>query len=169
MDIQIRKGGLEDLDSFLTLIRETKAAMEQQDWFFLDPEEEIRDLMERRAMELWVAMDSGRMAGAFSLIHPGLEPFNYGFDLGFPEAMLRRVVHMDTVAVHPHYRGRGLMGRLMEVMEGELAKVPGRILICTIHPDNVYSLNNVRRRGYSVAGEKAKYGSVRLFLRKDLP
>lgn len=169
MEIIIRKGTIADTEPFIQLLQETKAAMVNQDWFFLDPPEEIREMMESGAMELWVAMDGDRMAGAFDLIHPGLKPYNYGYDLEFEKEELLRVVQMDTAAVHPDYRGLGLQKRLMETAEAEVRKESGRILLCTIHPDNVYSLNNVKKQGYSIEKKLPKYGSVRLFLRKDLP
>lgn len=169
MEIVIRKGSRKDTEQFIRLLQETKAAMTNQDWFFLDPAEEIREMMEKGSMELWVAMDGDRVAGAFDLIRPGLESYNYGYDLDFTESDLLRVVQMDTAAVHPDYRGMGLQKRLMETAEREIRKESGRILLCTIHPDNIYSLNNVLKQGYSIEKKLPKYGSVRLFLRKDLP
>lgn len=169
MELIIRKGTLQDTDSVIQLFQEARAAMTNQDWFFLDPPEEVREMMESGIMELWVAMDGDRLAGAFDLIHPGLDPMNYGYDLGFEKGDLMRVVQMDTAAVHPDYRGHGLQKRLMETAEAEIRKQSGRILLCTIHPDNVYSLNNVLRQGYTIEKKLPKYGSVRLFLRKDLP
>lgn len=169
MEIEIRKGTNRDTEGFIQLLQETKAGMVNQDWFFLDAPEDVRAMMENGVMELWVAMDGHRIAGAFDLIHPGLEEYNYGYDLDFDEERLLRVVQMDTAAVHPDYRGLGLQKKLMETAEAEIRKMSGRILLCTIHPDNVFSLNNVLKQGYSVEKKLPKYGSVRYVLRKDLP
>ena len=169
MEIQIRKGNLQDTESFIRLLTEAKEGIRNPEWFFLDPPEEIRAFMESGVMKLWVAMDGGRMAGAFDLLYPGLDSYNYGYDLGFDKAHLLRVVQMDTAAVHPDYRGLGLQKRLMETAEGEIRKTPGRILLCTVHPDNVYSLNNVLKQGYTIEKKVEKYASVRYVLRKDLP
>lgn len=169
MDLLIRKGTNQDTEPFIRLLQETKAAMTNQEWFFLDAPEDVRAMMESGAMELWVAMDGERLAGAFDLIHPGLESYNYGYDLGFEKEELQRVVQMDTAAVHPDYRGLGLQKKLMETAEAEIRKGSGKILLCTIHPDNRYSLNNVLKQGYSIEKKLPKYGSVRYVLRKDLP
>ena len=94
-----------------------------------------------------------------------MEKFNLGYDLNFSAEDLMRVVHMDTAAVHPDYRGQKLQHRMMLHAEKELA---GKILLCTIHPDNRYSLNNVLKQGYTIEKKLEKYGSIRYLLRKDL-
>ena len=169
MSIVIRKGTVADTENYIRLLRESKAAMANPEWFCVDPPEEIREMMQSGMMRLWVAMDADRLAGAFDYLVPGLESYNYGYDLGFDEAMLLRVVQMDSAAVHPDYRGQGLQKRLMESAEEEIRRESGRILLCTVHPDNVYSLRNVLNQGYVIQKELPKYGSVRCFLRKDLP
>ena len=169
MEFQIRKGTLEDMDAFLKLLYDAKEATADPEWFFLDPEEEIRGYMADGVMELWVAMDGDRMAAGFDLLHLGLDTTNYGYDLDFSEEELLRAVQMDTAAVHPAYRGHGLQRKLMEAAEEEIRKEPNRILLCTVHPDNVYSLNNVQKLGYAIEKKVEKYASVRYVLRKDLP
>lgn len=168
MDIRIRKGGREDVERYIRLLHEVKAGMKEQEWFFIDPDEQTRRMMENGLMELWVAEDGCRLAGAFTILHPGLDPVNYGHDLGFDEELLLRVVQMDTAAVHPDYRGLSLQKRLMAAAETEIRKLPGRILLCTIHPENRYSLNNVLKQEYSIEKTVEKYGSLRHILRKDL-
>lgn len=167
MNITIRKGTLADTENYIRLLREVKDAMAEQDWFFLDPPDAVREMMADGSMRLWVAEDGDRLAGAFDLLLPGTDGNNYGYDLGFDEEMLLRVVQMDTAAVHPDYRGLGLQKRLME--EAQKAIPSGSILLCTIHPENRFSLNNVLKQGYTIEKKLPKYGSVRYILRKDLP
>lgn len=165
MDIQIRKIGKEEVHKYLEFLHEVKALMEQDEWFFLDPDEEVYEMMEQDAMGIWLAQDGERIAAVFCVVYPGMKEFNLGYDLGFSEDDLHRVVHMDTVAVHPDYRGQGLQHRMMLHAEQELT---GRILMCTIHPDNKYSLNNVLKQGYTIKMRVEKYGSIRYILQKNL-
>ena len=169
MNIIIRKGSTADTERMLQLLHKVKDDMENQDWFFLDPDEEIRKMMESGVMQLWLAEDGDRVAAIFDYIIPGLNGYNYGYDLGFSEEDLLRVVQMDTAAVDPSYRGLKLQKTLMQRAEQEIREMPGRILLSTIHPDNRYSLNNLLAQDYSVEKKVAKYGSVRYVLRKDLP
>ena len=165
MDIQIRKIGMDEVHKYLEFLHEVKAVMEQDEWFFLDPDEEVYEMMAQNAMDIWLAEDGARIAAVFCVVYPGLRPVNLGYDLGLEEEDLKRVVHMDTAAVHPEYRGQGLQHRMMRHSEEELG---GKILMCTIHPDNRYSLNNVLKQGYTIEKKTEKYGSIRYILRKDL-
>ena len=165
MDIQIRKIGMDELDKYLEFTHIVQDMMAQNDWFFLDPDEEVREMMDRDAVGVWLAEDGDRVAAVFCIVYPGMADFNIGYDLGFSEADLKRVVHMDTAAVHPDYRGLGLQNRMMLHAERELGD---KILLCTIHPDNCYSLNNALKLGYTIEKRTERYDSVRYILRKDL-
>ena len=165
MDIGIRKIEMDEVNKYLAFLHEVKAMMEEDEWFFLDPDEEVYEMMEQDAMGIWLAEEGERIAAVFCVVYPELRPFNLGYDLAFSEADLKRVVHMDTAAVHPDYRGQGLQHRMMLHAEQELG---GRILMCTIHPDNCYSLNNVLKQGYAIEKKTEKYGSIRYVLRKEI-
>ena len=84
------------------------------------------------------------------------------------EVQLRKVVCMDTAAVHPDYRGRGIQKRLLETAETYLQGTGERYLLCTIHPENRFSLNNALKQGYEIRRTLEKYGSVRHVLCKKI-
>ena len=168
MELKFRKGTLEDVERFTAFLEEVKAEMTQQEWFYLDPPDTVREMMADGTMELWVAMDDNRMAAAFDILHPGLASFNYGYDLGLTEEELMQVVHMDTSAVQKDYRGMGLQRKMVQTAEMALNGQGRKILLCTVHPDNCYSLNNMLKQGYTIQKRVAKYGSERLLLRKDI-
>lgn len=170
MAIRIRKGSAADTESYLQLLHVVKEHMDHPEWFYLDPDEDVRAMMANGMMELWVAEDEdGTLAGGFDIIHPGLAECNYGWDLDFSESELMRVIQMDTAAVHPDYRGQKLQWKLMQEAEKSISQKHRGILLCTVHPDNRYSLQNVLKQDYTIVKKKEKYGSVRYILRKDLP
>ena len=168
MEITIRKGTLDDTEDFIRLLDSVREGMEHKEWFYLDPPETVREMMGDGTMELWVAMDGDSLAGAFDLLHPGLEEYNYGYDLGFDKEQLLRVINMDSAAVAPDYRGLGLQRRLLETAEKELAERGEYYLLCTIHPENKYSLSNALKQGYEIQRTLPKYGSVRHVLCKKI-
>ncbi len=166
--MEIRKGNREDTEQFIELLYDVRNGMEHPEWFFLDSPQEIRELMDNGTMQLWLAVDGNRLAAALDILIPGLEEYNYGYDLGLDEADLPRVINMDSAAVRPDYRGQGLQKRLLEAAEHEIAQMGDRILLCTVHPDNRFSLDNVLKQGYAIQRKIEKYGSVRFVLRKDI-
>ncbi len=168
MEIVIRKGKMEDVENFIRLLQDVRAGMEHKEWFYLDPPEDVWEMMKNGTMQLWVAMDGDRMAAAFDLLTPGLEAYNYGYELNFSQDQLMKVINMDTAAVHPNYRGMGLQKRLLETAEQDVLGAGERILLCTVHPENRFSLNNVLKLGYTVQKKTEMYGSVRCILRKDI-
>lgn len=168
MAIIFRKGSLSDADAFVQFLAEVRADMVQKDWLYLDPPEMIREMMAGGILELWVAMDGDRVAAAFSILHPGLESFNYGYELGLTKEELLSVVHMDTSAVHPAYRGQGLQRKMVQTAEEALSGRGEKILLCTVHPENQYSLRNMQTQGYSIRKRVEMYGSERYILQKNI-
>lgn len=167
--MELRKGRKEDAQAFADLLQKVREGMTHPEWFYLDPPEETMRKISASQLQLWVAMDGSTMAGAFSVLFPGLEGENYGYDLELPREELMHVVNMDTAAVHPDYRGMGLQKKLMQMAEQELLQTGRKILLCTVHPDNHHSLQNVLDQGYTIQAKRSKYGSVRYLLRKDIP
>ena len=164
MEITIRKGNLSELEDFMAFTHDIQDVMAQKDWFAVDPDEETRELAEAGDLEFWMAESQGRLAGVFSIVHPRLREYNLGRETGLTDPELLQVTHMDTAAVHPDFRGQGLQRRLIQAGERELQ---GRILMCTIHPDNQYSLKNALKLGYQIQKKVARYGSIRYILQKN--
>lgn len=168
MGITFRKGTYCDVERFLSLVQRVREEMTKKEWFYLDAPEDVRSMVANGTMEFWLAVDGETTAAVFSIIIPGMDACNYGYDLGFSNEMLLQVINMDTVAVHPDYRGQGLQRKLMTIAESEILQQGSRILLCTIHPENQYSLQNAQRQGYAIQAKLEKYGSVRYVLRKDI-
>lgn len=168
MEFLFRKGTLEDTETLIRFLDGVKSAMSQQEWFYLDPPDTVRRLMAEGSMELWMAMDKDRVAAVFTIIHPGLCSDNYGWDLALPEEELLQVIHMDTAAVDPDYRGFGLQGKMMRLAEQGLCGRGRKILLSTVHPDNRFSLNNLLKLEYRIQKRVGKYGSERYILQKEI-
>ena len=159
---------MEDIEPFIALLSYVKQNMEQKEWLYLDSPDEVREMMRNGTMALWVAVDGKRIVGAFDTLNPKLSAYNYGYTIGLTDEELLRVIHMDTAVVHPEYRGKGLQKHLMQCAEMDLADSGKHILMCTVHPQNRFSLNNVLSLGYSICNTIAMYGSERHILRKNL-
>lgn len=77
---------------------------------------------------------------------------------------LEHTAVMDVIAVHEQHRGKGLQTILSQMAEEEL-KVRGFLgLVATVHPENIYSLNNFLKAGYQIVWEGNLYNNQRRFL-----
>ncbi|WP_349947178.1 GNAT family N-acetyltransferase [Lacrimispora sp. BS-2] len=134
--------------------------IQEKDWFVADDSEYIFHTLKEgngigyKAFE----KDTGALAGVFIAALPGKGEENLGLDIGLPEEELAKVAHMETVAILPGYRGNGLQYSMMKSAEEELWKQGYRYLMCTVHPENRYSKDNMIKQGYKVVMTKEKYG-----------
>lgn len=145
--------------------------IEQKDWFVADDSEYTRHTLTEgngigyKAFEA----ESGTLAGVFIAALPGDREENLGRDIGLSQEELGKVAHMESVAILPEYRGNGLQYILMKTAEEELRKQGFRHLMCTVHPENKYSRNNMIKQGYRVVLTKEKYGGyLRDILLKEI-
>lgn len=172
MNFTFKKAGKDDIAALTQLIEEVWKVIEHSEWFAIYPEEVgeyMNDLLNRQKGTIWKAVDAvaNQLAGMYIVTYPETDSDNLGYDIGLSGSELSRVAHMDTVAVHPLYRGHGLQQKLTSFVEKELFSAGFCYLMCTIHPDNSYSRHNMEACGYQVVKEVLKYGGLpRLVLLK---
>lgn len=173
MEFELKKATAIEADYLTLLIKDVWNNMEHKEWFAPDENDHyIRHLIETGTGVVWTAVEkvSAETAGMFIIVYPGKEnPDNLGYDIELPSNELCKVAHMDTVVVHPHFRGYGLQRLLTEKAEKELQKAGYRHLLCTVHPDNLFSRTNMEKVGYRCAKQVLKYGGLpRLILWKEI-
>lgn len=171
MPFQIKLASAQDFDAVLTLIQAVWACLPQKEWFAADPPSQTRRLLEQGKMTAYQAVETktGKLAGVFLTAFPGRSRENLGRDIGLPDTELERVAHMDTAAILPEYRGNRLQIRLMRRAEEDLRQQGFGYLLCTVHPDNRFSRDNMLRQGYQAVKITKKYGGLpREILCKEL-
>lgn len=172
MDFIIKQTDTNDISDVIRIIREVYELLPQERkvWFVVDPEEDMRKMLESDGGRAYKAVEAstGEIAGVLTVVFPKTDPCNLGNDIGLPAEELAFVVHMDTAVVMPQYRGFQLQKRLMQYAETELAREGCRYLCCTAHPENVYSKNNILAQGYQIMTTKEKYGGFlrHVFMKK---
>lgn len=159
-EIEIFQAGRESLEEAVRLVRNTAEKMKEKSWFVAESLEEFDRWMRKDQGWLYVAKDcsSGQLAGMFFVVLPGMEEENLGYDIGMQGRQLYECAIMDTVVVLPEYRGMHLQYEMMQTAERKLHKEGYRYLLCTVHPENKFSRENVKRQGYKKILTKEKYG-----------
>lgn len=160
-----------DIHSYIKLIRTIWQDMPEKTWFTMDDEDVITERLLNHTAWIYTAKETvtDSLAGIFMVTFPALSEENLGRDLGFPDTDLLRTAHMDTAVILPAYRGHHLQQKLMEAAERDLTQAEFKHLLCTIHPDNCFSLQNAAAQGYRIARSTTKYNNLpRYILHKAL-
>ncbi len=103
----------------------------------------------------------GLVAGYFLLRLPNAQDAdNLGRDANLAAGDLSLVAHLESVAVHPAFRGRGL-ARIMAKRLVEKARAAGKKhLFATVAPDNTASLAMLASLGLTVYHTRPKYAGL---------
>lgn len=171
MDFIIEKALPSDYQLFADIIQSVWEGMPQKEWFMADNAEYTYHMLTSGQGIGYKAIETAtkEVAGTFMATIPGLKEDNLGYDVGLSKEQLLQVAHMDSVAILPPFRGQKLQYRLMQKAEQDLKQKGIHYLLCTVHPDNCYSRNNVLRQGYHVVTQKEKYGgNIRDILMKQI-
>lgn len=174
MDFEIRRAVPQDIPGIMRVMDEMKRNASHPDWFVTDEEPFFRERISgdgstgERGFTLVAEAPGGEIAGFFVVTYP-LPGKNLGSYLSYTREQLDQAVTMDTTAVLARYRGHGLQRKMAAAAEKAIDRTGVRYLLCTIHPDNSYSLGNMQKLGYVVKATAECYGGrLRYVLEKDL-
>ena len=180
MEFEIKRAFPEDADGLFFIMEEVTAGIANPEWFIDDDADYIRAHIGHIPLAgedcgftlKAVTQIDGRevIAGFFMVDFPGTGVRNLGHHIALSEEKLAKAAHMDSVVVLPQFRGHKLQYRLITAAEEVLRRETDyTIWMATVHPDNGYSLDNVRAHGYEVVAEAVKYGGYRRYvLMKEL-
>lgn len=194
LKFEFSKASKIDIPDILQLMRTVKEAMPQKEWFVDDNEDYLHYLLNGHGFILLAKAEATQRLAAFSMVKfPGLSEDNLGFHLGFSEKQLLQCVHMDSCVVHPDFRGQHLQSRMTILAEKQILSCldtlkenqplahldalykqqitssPHYYLLATVHPDNHYSLNSMKRCGYCVMKQTSLYGGLpRVIIMKEI-
>lgn len=160
MNFRIEKATVDEAQKIADLIQEVYEAMPQKEWYVPDNAEYTTKMMSNTKGVVYKAVEeeTGELAGILMALYPGVCKENLGNEIGLSVNQQIEVVHMESAAVLPQYRGHHLQARLMETAEKEAIQRGKHYLMCTIHPSNRFSKGNALSLGYHVMTTKEKYG-----------
>lgn len=127
------------------------------DFFVISSAKRIRWKLENDAFAI-LACDGDDVVAFHVFETPSLESDeNLGRDVGLDDSELGCVLHMDSVAVLPPYRGNNLQRRMMRMGEEEGMRRGRTIFLATVDPRNTPSLKSFLSNGYDIALVRESY------------
>lgn len=168
MNFLFRKASGQDVSGIMEIMNEAAADREHEEWFVSSDEEYVNRHLQEKGFVIVAEEEHGKMAGFFLVMYPN-EKENLGNYLNFTPENLKKVVLMDTAVVASDFRGFGLQGRMLQEAEKYIDTQKYKFALCTVHPDNIYSLRNMQNHGYQVQKTVQCYGGyTRYVLMKKL-
>ena len=143
------------------LLRIMEAAvknLQQRDWFLDDDLDFImRHIDGPDGYTLKYVVD-GVIAGFLIVRYPGISDINLGHYLNLSEEDLLLAAHMESAGVLPEFRGQKIMYQLLSAAIEHEKQSSTKYLFVTVHPDNIYSKNNLISVGFQPIVTLKKYG-----------
>lgn len=75
---------------------------------------------------------------------------------------------LDSVMIKDGYRGSGLQVQVMKILYEEAKRLGIMQIVATVHPNNIYSLNNLIKEGYEIINKINIHGGYRYIVVKDV-
>ncbi|MFO7970090.1 MAG: GNAT family N-acetyltransferase [Bacillota bacterium] len=110
--------------------------------------------------------DNERLIAFLIVRIPNKEKDNLGYNLEIKE--LDKVIHMESLGVHPDYRGKGLQKKMIRYAEKLLEEGKYKYLTCTVSPKNTHSLKNFQALGYEIELKAKKYDGYQRYILKKI-
>lgn len=167
MEFIIRRAEEEDLPGIMSIMEEARNNPQHPDWFMADDADYIREHLQGKGFGIVAEAQDGQIAGFFIVKYPEREK-HLGEFLNYTESQMDQTAVMDSAAVAGAYRGHGLQKKMLQVAEREIDQKRFRYLLCTVHPENRYSLSNMTGQGYEVKAEVNCYGGRRRYVLEKL-
>ena len=149
------------VSEIMDLMHYAKDTVTKKEWFVDDDEPFVRSLLEGKGFIILARPENSRqLAGFFFVKFVGDAPDSLARFSDLSAEKLPYCAHMDSAAVYPEFRGHHLQAQMTAEAEKQLLQTPYRYLFATIHPDNLFSLNNMRSMGYEVINRVRIYGGL---------
>lgn len=155
---KIRIATLDDANEIYNLMKEVYERLEDKDLFVCDDLDYIISQISGNGFAVVACNEEGKIIGSFLIRYPGGSLDNLGRDIGLKEEELEKVAHMESVVVHPDFRGQGLQSQMLRFAENRIEKKA--YFLATVSPYNPASCRSFEKNGYEHVMTKEKYGGL---------
>ena len=151
-DLMVKEKNI-NVDEYLDFINYVKEGMAHPEWLGDFSKEDIMHILSHDA-NIWMFYNGDDIACTMMIIPSSkkdLEKFNIDKDPS-------EVVDYGQMAVNPKYVGNGLQYQMLLELDNYAISKGYKYAASTVHPDNVYSINNIIK-------DKFEYNGFREFTR----
>lgn len=132
-----------DIDEYLEFYKRIRTSMEFPEWLGNFTKEKILNILNQGG-KIWVYYYLNEIVCSFMYIQAdenATELFNINIDANF-------VGECGPILVSPKYRGNGLQNQMLSILQKYCINKQLKLILTTIHPDNIYCINNFTKHNY---------------------
>ncbi len=170
MEFVMEMAGAEQIEELVEIMEDAARNVQKKEWFAAGDEAYIQEMLEGEGFIILAReKESRELAGFFIVVVPGEEDY-MGVYADVPKEDTDKIVHMDTAAVKSSFRGNKLQQKMLEKAEEELVQRMKekqhtvQYRLCSVHPENTFSLFNMTENGYEIKARTQLYGGLERFV-----
>ena len=151
-----------DIDEYIEFREMVKQNMEHPEWLGDFTKEDLINMKNNNSI-IWVYYLEKEPVCSMMLIPSTEKDLNkFEIDLDYKE-----VVDYGPMFVNPKYIGNKLQFQMLKELDNYCIKLGYKYAVGTIHPDNIYSINNLIKDDFNLIGTKEFTRGIRnIYLKK---
>ena len=152
-----------DIDKYIKFREMVKRNMEYPKWFGDFSKEDLINMQNDNSM-IWIYYLDNEPVCSMMLIpstKKSLEKFEIDLEC-------KDVVDYGPMFVNPKYIGNGLQYQMLKVLDYHCQNTRYKYVASTVHPDNIYSINNLLKDNFILKGRKEFKRGIRNIYMKEL-
>lgn len=138
-----------DIDYYIEFRDSVKKHMPYPDWLGDFTKDDLEELHSQGAI-IWIYYLEQIPVCSMMLIPSTKKSLNK-FELNYDE---REVVDYGPMFVHPKYRGNRLQYQMLNELDKYCLESGYKYAVTTVHPDNIYSIQNLIKDGFKLITKK---------------
>lgn len=152
-----------DLDQYIEFRETVRKNMEHPDWLGSFSKEDLITMLNNNS-KIWIFYLNDDPVCS-TMIIPASEKSLAKFDLNLDCC---EVVDYGPVFVNPKYTGHRLQYQMLQMQDEYCKKIGYKYAVTTIHPDNLFSINNFIKDGFLLKDTKEFKRGIRNIYFKEL-
>lgn len=165
--INIRKAKLEDVEKIYESLKQVAQKLNEPDWLSVSNHIDTYEKFIKCGYSV-VACDNSKIIGCFLSEKTDIDKHDLYKMLNYNDNDINETLLVQACYVLDEYRGLGLQHKMLKKIEKMCENTNIRRYICTVHPENKFSLNNMLKSGYEIKYKTKLYGGLDRYILEKL-
>lgn len=152
-----------DLDNYILFRNQVKKMMEYPEWLGDFSREDLEKML-NTGSKIWIFYLEKESVCSMMIIPANEKSIDkFGLNIDY-----KQTIDYGPMMVSPKFIGNSLQYQMLEFLDAYCKKKEYNYAISTIHPENIYSINNFLKDDFNLKGSKTFKRGVRNIYLKEL-